>query len=67
MLVGVDSGLRMRLSAKSSESSMNWPTWTKAAIWKLQENGLVEKFDVGQFMDDSLDFADNCYGEGKNI
>ncbi|KAF3028981.1 hypothetical protein E8E15_009918 [Penicillium rubens] len=46
------------LPQKGALRVQNCVTWTKAAIWKLQENGLVEKFDVGQFMDDSLDFAD---------
>ncbi|KAJ6160089.1 hypothetical protein N7497_004626 [Penicillium chrysogenum] len=46
------------LPQKGALRVQNCVTWTKDAIWKLQENGLVEKFDVGQFMDDSLDFAD---------
>ncbi|EKV04775.1 serine threonine protein kinase [Penicillium digitatum] len=46
------------LPQKSTLPEQNCVTWTRAAICKLQENGLVEQFDLGRFMDESLAFAD---------
>lgn len=39
----------------------NCVSWTKDAIWKLQtEEGIAERFDIGQFVTDALAFADEC-------
>ncbi|CAG8151161.1 unnamed protein product [Penicillium salamii] len=46
------------LPQKGVLPEQNCVTWTKAAICRLQENGLVEQFDLNRFMDESLAFAD---------
>jgi hypothetical protein len=46
------------LPQKGAVPEQNCVTWTRAAIFKLQENGLVERFDLDRFMDESLAFAD---------
>ncbi|CAG8921750.1 unnamed protein product [Penicillium salamii] len=46
------------LPQKGVLPEQNCVTWTRAAICRLQENGLVEKFDLNRFMDESLAFAD---------
>lgn len=43
---------------KGALPEQNCVTWTRTAICKLQENGLVEQFALDRFMDKSLAFAD---------
>ncbi|KAJ5473493.1 hypothetical protein N7475_003059 [Penicillium sp. IBT 31633x] len=46
------------LPRKDALPEQNCVSWTKAAISRLQENSLVEKFELDRFMDESLAFAD---------
>lgn len=46
------------LPEQGAQSEQNCVTWTRAAICKLREKGLVEEFDLDRFMDDALAYAD---------
>lgn len=46
------------LPQKGATPEQNCVTWTRAAIYKLRENGLAEQLDLDRFMDESLTYAD---------
>ncbi|KAJ5799107.1 uncharacterized protein N7518_001175 [Penicillium psychrosexuale] len=46
------------LPQKGAIPEQNCVTWTRAAIHKLRESGLVEQFDLDQFMDESIAYVD---------
>ncbi|KFY38026.1 hypothetical protein V494_04541 [Pseudogymnoascus sp. VKM F-4513 (FW-928)] len=48
---------------KNATPEQNCVTWAMAAVQALQDNGYAEKFEINQFMDAGIEFADETLAD----